>query len=364
MLGSRKTDELDIDKSHSAMRSAQVVAEEAAKADRFAAEKKLEEMTAEELMMMGITRNEQSNYLEAQKYLNAAVTKTKQLFQSAKLAKDAANCILAKCLYGLANGERELGNTARALELFDESLALELSRTAPNLNTQYELYRNMGITRLITEEYLKAVELFSSAVAVGKQMQDQNRTTAVKSYLGLAMVLSGEATMYEGLRILNEARDEYPLAGREDSMDWASHRYHMGRALEAMCRMMGVAGEKYIKANTEYAEAVRLRTQITANKKQINSRYHHSRLADPEEGLYRVSLAMGFKAEAKLHLSAAIEHFKALGNKVQKVAELEACLVNLTAELQGKRRGKFQIHAEDLNHRVLSDGSQIIIKPN
>ncbi len=98
-----------------------MVAAEAEKADRFAADKKMEEMTAEEFMQMGITRNEQSKYEEAQKYLQASQEKAKTELSAGTISKDTELVIIIKCLYGLANGARELGDIPTAFTHFNQS---------------------------------------------------------------------------------------------------------------------------------------------------------------------------------------------------------------------------------------------------
>lgn len=317
MAESRK--ELDIQKSSGASyRTVSTIEAEVAKAEEMLREQSIEEMTSQKLKNLGITFNEKSDYIQSQRFLNAALARVEQ----EALPEDEKILIIAECYYGLANCERELGNPDKAIELFIKAKrqAEIISGEPKGLHDlKYLIARNIGITYLIIEDHKNAETCFADAVSIAETTGQTGRIPAVKSYLGLSMVLVG-TSIEKGFQLLEEARKLYPKDKREESMDWAAHRYHMARAFEAV--------NDPINALMEYAESRRLRIQII-DRSKIGSVYYHNRLSDSNAGLARVCLSLGRNKTAEKYFNDALESYVALGAS-KKADAIRRSLLTLT----------------------------------
>jgi tetratricopeptide (TPR) repeat protein len=295
--------ELDIQKSSGvSYRNVSIIMEEVAKAEKILSEKSKEAMTSQELKDLGITFNEKSDYTKSQEFLNAALGKV----QHESLAEDKKNLLIAECYYGLANCKRELGHPDQAIDLFKKAKiqAEKISGEIKGLHDlKYVVARNVGIAYLMVEDHENAAHSFSDAVTIAESTGQTGRIPAVRSYFGLSLVLTGKA-IEKGFQELEEARKLYPKNGREESMDWAAHRYHMARAFEAV--------NDPINALAEYAESRRLRIQII-DRSKIGSVYYHNRLGDSSAGLGRVCALLGRRSEAEKYFREALESYEALG---------------------------------------------------
>lgn len=294
--------ELDIQKSSNNFRNVSIIDEQVNLANEISANKSKEEMSSKELKNQGIIFNEKSDYKSAQEFLNAALLKVEQ----ESLSENEKNLIIAECYYGLGNCERELGHPNEAIELFikaKKQTEIIIATKMEGLHDiKYHIARNIGIAYLLVEDYDNAAANFYDATNVALTANQVGRIPAVKSYYGLSLVLAGKSIM-QGFQVLAEARELYPKNGREDSMDWAAHRYHMARAYEAV--------NNDINALVEYSESRRLRIQII-DRTKIGSVYYHSRVGDSNAGLGRVCLSLGSLKEAVKYLTEALENYDAL----------------------------------------------------
>ncbi len=325
---------LDVHKSNGeSFRSLPAIVDEANKASEMLKEKTKEDMTSQELVNFGMTFNEKSDYKMAQEFFNAALEKV----ETETLSQDEKNVIQAYCHYGLANCERELGRPAEAIEIFKKAQT-HIENRKELYDLRYLIARNIGIAYLAIEDYVNAESQFSQALHVAVETQQVGRIPAVLSYQGLSVVLSGKATD-KGFELLEKARLLYPKHLREESLDWAAHRYHMGRAYEAKKNPVDT-----LHALVEYKEAHRLRMQLI-NINKIGIVYFHSRLGDTNAGLGRVYASLGHKDEARKYFSAALDSYEALGatKKAETIRQaLLSCfnLVSFSLTSRTASRGK------------------------
>lgn len=317
----RKEITLDPSKSRD-LRTLPAIREQAAILDRLLADKTIEELSVQQLIDIGLTYNEKSDYQNARKFFNFTLQRL-ALYPKA-LTSDEKYISFANCYYGFANVERESGNDEKAINWFEQARA-ECEKISKDFDgyfkLKYDIERNLGIALLKKEAFEDAAKCFKTAMEIATQFKQTGLVPAAMSYYGLSLVLSGAHRF--GLIQLDNARVLYPVDKREMSMDWASHRYHMGRAYQ-------VIGD-HIYAISEFKESLRLRLQITNSiNSPIGNVYFHSRVGDSHAGLGHSYLALGDFKEAEKWLHKALENYQTLKN-ARKVQEIEQALETITS---------------------------------
>ena len=283
--------------------------------------KKLKEFSSLTLINIGLTYIEKADYAAAKTTFTLALKN----LSSAKLRVYENHFISATCYYGLGIVEREKNNDLPSTRLF--GLGFTFLKQAQNsehaadeaselLKLQYCLERNLGVNYLKAKMYETATQHFSRAVNLTEKMERAALLPPALSYQGLALALSGK--LEEGLVLLNKARELYPLETREQSMDWASHRFHMGKAYQYQGDLVSAIGE--------YTEALRLRQQVITS--QIGAVYLHSRLGDIHASLGECYYDLKKELNAEKWLTKARENFGALDYK-QRLEEIEQRLSTL-----------------------------------
>lgn len=292
-------------------RTLSVILEQSAIAAELLQKKRIEEFTSKELQELGLIYNEKSDYDNAKLFLNLALEKVQ--LETENLER---YIIITNCHFGLANGERELGNNKEAIQHFTKA-----SEECEKINhdcdeyqrIKYDIQRNLGIAYLKINEAKNAAQCFKIALDGALQSDKKVLVPAAQSYYGLALVLSGEHQV--GFTQLEKARSLYPVRVREQSMDWAAHRYHMGLAYQTI--------GNHINAIAEFKESLRLRLQTISP--QIGRIYFNSRVGDVHAGLGKSYLALGYAQEAEDWYRKALENYQALNDPV-KIREIEALL--------------------------------------
>jgi tetratricopeptide (TPR) repeat protein len=217
--------------------------------------------------------------------------------------------------------ERELGNDNESIQRFvlASEKCSKINHEAKEFGPlDYDIKRNLGIAYLKVNEFNKAADCFENAVNQAEKTGKKALVPAVTSYLGLALVLSGNHK--NGFLQLEKARQLYPIDTQEQSMDWAAHRYHMGRAYQE-------AGN-FINAISEYNESLRLRLQMISP--QIGPEYYNSRVGDTHAGLGQCYFYLNQLDNAEKWLKKALGNYQALNN-LKKIKEIEKLLKTVPA---------------------------------
>lgn len=276
-----------------------------------------DDLSSEQLTKAAITFNEKADYVNAKKYSDLALAKVE--LDTTDVQQRAS--IKAHCHYVLANVERELGNDAEAARYFEyaQSECKLLQENEASFKLHYEIERNLGITLLKLKKHSQAASCFLTALTIAETFKLTGRAPAVKSYHGLCLVLSGKHD--DGFAELHAARELYPVESREQSMDWASHRYHMAVAYQA------VSNHEYALA--EFHESHRLRTALCAS---VGPVYRATRLGDVCLGLGESYFAVGKFEASRRYLDDAKEHFSVVKN-AKKIADVDALFASFPAPL-------------------------------
>jgi tetratricopeptide (TPR) repeat protein len=343
---------LNIGASSENYRQVPVITAQTAEADTYTAEEKMENFTSEELKNLGMTYNESSHYDRAIVHLSLALMK----LDSEELSEENKIRIRTECLHGLANCQRELGQDQDAIQGYTKALAEceKIKDRAQYLEISYRILRDLGIACFKVEQYKEAQPHFFKAIAVADEAKKEGRIPAVTSYHGLALVLAKESVelVEKGFLELNKARNLYPHETREKSMDWAAHRYHMGRAYES--------SGQYALAFVEYDESRRLRDQII-DRKKIGDVYYHNRMSDTYMGLGRTAVNLRQYADAKKYFAKAQESYQALKaeGKLKHVESILLGLDKLYPELQQPSTPRLKV----ANGLFKPGQEKVVVKP-
>lgn len=275
-------------------------------ADEFLATVDIKKISSEVLKDLGMTYNECSFYEKAIELLTLALDKLKIEF----LEPNKKIQFESECLHGLANCQREYGNDDQAIKGYLDALACckKITSDAGRNEIEYRIRRDLGIAYIKVNQFTLAQPCFEKAQRCAKASEKPGRFAPVKSYEGLAQALAKEspATIEAGFQKLYEARALYPDTERENSMDWAAHRYHMGRAYQAMEDQKSLT-----LALIEFAESLRLRKDMIP-RQDIGLVYRNNRTSDSAEAAADVCLKLNLIQQAKEYLEIAIECYQEL----------------------------------------------------
>jgi tetratricopeptide (TPR) repeat protein len=341
-MESRHSQLLNIGASSANYRRVGTAVEQKKIADAFLETTDEKTLNSETLKDLGMTYNEASFYETAIHFLTLAL---KTLETDDSISREKKNQFKTECLHGLANCQREYGNNDEAVLGYLKALdSLEdCKATLPETSyheIEYRIQRDLGIGYLKIKAFQQAQGCFVEAQRCAAASKKSGRFAPVKSYEGLTQVLFNNSpdSITEGFQKLNEARTLYPPEERENSMDWAAHRYHMGRALQS-------AGDS-VSALIEYAESLRLRKDMIPQQ-EIGLIYRHNRTSDSAEAAGDVCLELNlfdkaihyFEIAKKCH-EALHNHFMELKNDVvvENISKKLAAVIEKILSAKNKER--------------------------
>lgn len=201
----------------------------------------------------------------------------------------------ARVLNGAGAACRALGETARAVELFEDAAALLAERAKPD--EQGAVHNNLGLARLELGDVRRSVESFERALGCFDADSDEGRRGRAATLVNLGMAQAAEG----GIDALRDAIASYARAIGEAGEDAPYHR-----ALAA--HGAGVAHLALVAAGDERSDHLRRAVEAFEESLRFFTRtgfpYQHSVAL---HNLGRARLAAGGHRDAQLAMVAVEE---------------------------------------------------------